>query len=335
MNAITRQENESMNTLPSIHLSTAALVMSDEALNRMMRVADMMATGRATVPKHLQGNSGDCLAVTMQAMQWGMNPFAVGQKTHVVNGALGYEAQLVNAVVQASGAIDGRFHYEYEGKSPAVSCRVGAILRGEKEVTWGEWLNESSVTTKNSPLWKTNPKQQLGYLQVKNWARAYTPGAILGVYTPDELEDTLPRDMGTAEVVSLWTPEQITAADEAASKGAKVYVAFWKALDADTQKKLAGTKEHDGFKLQAQRADEARTVDTKPVVTPSAATDPSTGELVTTPADVRKRMEDAKSEDALYVAMDWSNAMSEADQAAHLPELEALFNTRLAAIRGA
>ena len=40
-----------------------------------------------------------------------MNPFAVAQKTHVVNGSLGYEAQLVNAVVQASGAIDGRFHY--------------------------------------------------------------------------------------------------------------------------------------------------------------------------------------------------------------------------------
>ena len=160
MNQITRQEHDVMNTLPTIRLSTAALIMSDEALNRMMRVADMMATGRATVPKHLQGNPGDCLAVTMQAMQWGMNPFAVGQKTHVVNGALGYEAQLVNAVVQASGAIDGHFHYEYEGKSPAMSCRVGAILSGEKAITWGEWLNESSVTTKNSPLWKTNPKQQ-------------------------------------------------------------------------------------------------------------------------------------------------------------------------------
>jgi hypothetical protein len=37
----------------------------------------------------------------MQAAQWGMNPFAVAQKTHVVNGTLGYEAQLVNAVVSS------------------------------------------------------------------------------------------------------------------------------------------------------------------------------------------------------------------------------------------
>lgn len=337
MNTTIRSELQSVEVAPASRMSSAALVMSDESLNRVLRVAEMMATGRATVPKHLQGSAGDCLAVAMQAMEWGMNPFAVGQKTHIVNGALGYEAQLVNAVVQASGAIVGRFHYEYEGKSPTASCRVGAILRGEEEITWGEWLNEASVTTKNSPLWKTNPKQQLGYLQVKNWARAYTPGAILGVYTPDELEQSLPRDMGTAEVVSLWTPDQITAADEAAAKGAKAYVAFWKSLGADMQKKLAGTKEHEDFKTQAQRADAERTVDT-PVkaAAPAAAqaADEATGEIVTTVDDVRKRIEAAKNEDALYVALDWLNAVQQPEQDAARTELEAFFNTRLAAIRG-
>jgi hypothetical protein len=39
----------------------------------------------------------------------------VAQKTHLVNGVLGYEAQLVNAVISSSNAIVGRFHYEYEG----------------------------------------------------------------------------------------------------------------------------------------------------------------------------------------------------------------------------
>ena len=120
-----------------------------------------------------------------------MNPFAVAQKTHLVNGTLGYEAQLVNAVLEASGAIIGRFRYEYQGEGNGLKCRVGAIPRGESEVVWNEWLNISDVTTKNSPLWKTNPRQQMGYLQVKNWARAFKPGAILGVYTPDELE-TIP-----------------------------------------------------------------------------------------------------------------------------------------------
>ncbi|HDT4163366.1 TPA: recombinase RecT [Enterobacter hormaechei subsp. steigerwaltii] len=178
---------------PGATVGTAAAIFSPEGMDRLVRFATLMADSKATVPAHLAGKPADCLAVTMQAAQWGMNPFAVAQKTHIVNGTLGYEAQLVNAVVQNSGAIKGRFHYEYRGEGASLECRVGAVIRGEQDITWNEWLCISSITTKNSPLWKTNPKQQFGYLQVKNWARAHTPGAILGVYTPDELQETAPR----------------------------------------------------------------------------------------------------------------------------------------------
>jgi len=169
--------------------ATTDLILDNNTLDRIMVFADMMSKGVATVPKHLHKNPSDCAAVVMQAMQWKMNPYAVAQKTHLVNGTLGYEAQLVNAVIQNSGLVDSRFHYEYKGSVGSIECRVGAILKGESEVTWGSWLNEKSVTTKNSPLWKTNVPQQIGYLQVKNWARQYCPGAILGVYTNDELEE--------------------------------------------------------------------------------------------------------------------------------------------------
>lgn len=186
--------------------STMSMVLDVDTINSITRVAEIMASGKATVPAHLRGNVGDCFAVTMQSIQWKMNPHAVGQKTHLVNGVLGYEAQLVNAVVQNSGAITGRFHYEYRGEGNSLSCRVGAIPRGEKEVVWNEWLCIATVTTKNSPLWKTNPPQQLGYLQVKNWARAYTPGAILGVYTPDELENRPAEVDVTQSTVEVLQP---------------------------------------------------------------------------------------------------------------------------------
>lgn len=167
-------------------------LMVGDNLDRLERIAERMAAGKMTVPEYLRGSPGDCMAIAMQAMLWGMDPFAVAQKTHIVSGRLGYEAQLVNAVVQASGAIRGAFHYEYRGDGATLECRVGAVQRGQTDVTWGEWLYMANVQVKNSPLWKVNPKQQLGYLQVKNWARAYCPGAILGVYTTDELEDLAP-----------------------------------------------------------------------------------------------------------------------------------------------
>lgn len=197
MNNETQNSGE-LAVLDSSTIGSTAMMFGGGNLERAMQVAEAMASAKVSVPNHLRGSSGDCLAIVMQAAQWGMNPFAVAQKTHLVNGALGYEAQLVNAVIQASGAIVGRFHYEYSGEGDQVSCRVGAIIRGENTITWGEWLLAKHVTTKNSPLWKTNPKQQLGYLQVKNWARQYCPGAILGVYTDDEL-DSAPRDMGTLD----------------------------------------------------------------------------------------------------------------------------------------
>lgn len=161
---------------------------TDGAFDRISRVAEMMASSKCTIPAHLQGSPSDCFAICMQAYQWQMNPYVVAQKTMIINGKLGYEAQLINAVVSASGAIVGVFHYEYRGDGMALECRVGAIPRGYDQIVWGEWLKFADVTIKNSPLWKTNPKQQLGYLQVKNWARLYAPATMLGVYSVDELE---------------------------------------------------------------------------------------------------------------------------------------------------
>lgn len=43
------------------------------------------------------------------------------------------------------------------------------------------------VTVRNSPVWKSDPRQQIAYLAVKRWSRLYCPDVILGVYTPDEL----------------------------------------------------------------------------------------------------------------------------------------------------
>lgn len=184
-----------------------AILFKDMA--EIMHGAELMAGAKNVVPAHLLGNPGGCMAIIMQAQRWGFDAFAVAQKTHVVNGNLGYEAQLVNAVIQSSGMISGRFHYEYKGEGASLSCRVGATIKGESAITWGEWLSFTDVTTKNSPLWKTNPRQQLGYLQVKNWGRLYCPGAILGVYSADELEDLPPapeRDITPGETRTVGDP---------------------------------------------------------------------------------------------------------------------------------
>lgn len=173
-----------------------SLILFDPA---RMRALDDFAKGMSesiiTLPKHLQGKPSDCKAITLQAMRWRMDPYVVASKTNVINGNLGYEAQLVVAVLKTSGAVKGRPHYEYKGTGQQLECRAGFVPAGEDEIVWTEWLMLSSVKVKNSPLWQTNPPQQFGYLQARNWARLYAPEALLGVYTTDELQvaDTAPK----------------------------------------------------------------------------------------------------------------------------------------------
>lgn len=195
------------NQQQSAVMNNSSLLFNSDSLDRIIRFAELMASGTATVPKHLQNKPSDCLAITMQASRWGMDPFVVGQKTHLINGTLGYEAQLVNAVITSSNVVTGRFHYEYGGDwekivgkkdqrdEAGLYIRVGAVLRGEKQITWGEPVYLADVQTRNSPLWKTMPKQQIAYLAVKYWSRLYCPEVIMGVYTPDELEERAVKDI--------------------------------------------------------------------------------------------------------------------------------------------
>ena len=179
-----------------------ASVMSDDQLfDRMYRLSEVMASSKITVPKHLQGNAGDCMAIVMQAAQWKMNPFAVAQKTHIVSGNIGYEAQLIAAVINSSGVISDRFVFEWSGDwakllgndgekelERTLTVKVSATISGEAEPRALE-VAMSQATVRNSPLWKSDPKQQLAYLAQKKWARLFAPDVILGVYSNDEFED--------------------------------------------------------------------------------------------------------------------------------------------------
>ena len=106
---------ESGQSLPALGSSTTELLLRGDSLDRMFKVAEFMASSKTTLPAHFRGNPADCLAVVMQSMQWDMNPFAVAQKTHLVNGVLGYEAQLVNAVITSRAPVTGRLEYEWFG----------------------------------------------------------------------------------------------------------------------------------------------------------------------------------------------------------------------------
>jgi hypothetical protein len=252
MNIVTA-EQQTPNTI-----SASNAVFNVQALGQLTAFAELMAQSAVTVPKHLAGKPADCMAIVMQAMQWGMNPYAVAQKTHLVNGVLGYEAQLVNAVISSSSAIVGRFHYEYGGDWEKIAgqkdgrdefglfIRVGAVLRGEAEITWGEPIYLADITTRNSPLWKTAPKQQIAYLAVKYWARLYCPEVIMGVYSPDEVEPRAEKEINPAPgrvSLSEISSDNVTTTHSAQESAANI-----DALADEFRDRIEAAEDVDGAK---------------------------------------------------------------------------------------
>jgi hypothetical protein len=217
-------QNE-LQTAKSVELAVISpfdVMFDDNKFLRLEKISTLMASGRSTIPKHLQGNVGDCFAITMQAFRWGIDPYAAAQKTHLINGVIGYEAQLVNAVIIKNAPITGRPNFEWfgpwekiigkfkqvesskkdeQGKpktyivpdwntndEKGLGVRVSATIKGEDQPRVLELLL-TQVRTRNSTLWTEDPKQQIAYLAIKRWSRLHTPDVIMGVYTPDELDD--------------------------------------------------------------------------------------------------------------------------------------------------
>ncbi|ECI8026656.1 enterohemolysin [Salmonella enterica subsp. enterica serovar Ramatgan] len=221
-------------------IDNVSILTNGDLFDRLRALSDVMANSGSFVPEHYRGKPDACMAVVMQAARWGMDPFAVAQKTFIVgnSGMLGYEAQLVNAVINTMAPTKDRIHFEWFGAweniigrfvkktsgrgneyiapnwdlkdEDGVGVRAWATLKGETEPR-ELVLMLSQAQVRNSTLWASDPRQQLAYLAVKRWARLYCPDVILGVYTPDELEE---REEKVINPVSSNSPHNTVIEDK-------------------------------------------------------------------------------------------------------------------------
>ena len=260
-----------------------------DALERIERFAQLMASARVSLPKELQDNPGDCLAIALQAAAWQMNPFAVAQKSYIIKGKIGYEAQLVNAIITRHAPIQGRLQFDYSdgwekvlghfrmvkgqhGDYPVSSwqpedeqglwCQVSATLVDEQQPRIVR-VQLVQAQPRQSTQWATDPKQQLAYVTLKRWARLHCPDVILGIYTPDEMAAREPdeKDVTPLKAALDKQGDKLTARKEREQPSAGT------ATDRPDGQKLTGTKttpenthtEHTESDTDAQnRADRIR-----------------------------------------------------------------------------
>lgn len=174
-----------------------------QSMGEAMQFATMMARSNFVAP-HLRGNEADCLAIVLVSMRWGMDPFAVANKTYFTKEGAppAFEAQLVNAVVNTSGALARPLRVEFSGQGEQLRCIVTGFLRADPTFPQQVTQHIARIRTRHSPLWKDHPEQQLEYYTKRAWARAKTPEVLLGVYTPEELAE-IPEEQRTALPIDM------------------------------------------------------------------------------------------------------------------------------------
>lgn len=205
-----------------------------------------------------------------------------------------------------------------------------------------EYFDE--VCRANAAPWQSHPKRMHRHKALIQCARlAFGFG---GIFDQDEAERIvegvapIPKNMGMVKTVERETPANLLQqAEAAAALGVAAYQAFF---GGDTPEKRQNRKllaaEHERLKAVAIAADNARTVDA-PAAAPQAKQAAPAGQPdadgVIQPAktfdDVLAMLCGAKTEDALYVAADWIDVITDAD-AKKL--LEGKFDERLVALRG-
>jgi hypothetical protein len=198
----------------------------------VMEFSKLLSLSGTAMPKHLRGNPGGCLAVTIQALEWRMSPISVANQSYEVSDKIAYMSQLIHAVVEARAPLQQRLRRRYEGEGGKRVCVVIGHFKGEVEPVEYRSPEFEKITPKNSPLWKTDPDQQQWYYSVRAFARAFCPDVLLGIYSEDELAD----GRGAPETAVDITPKPNVAKRLGGGKGSGFSAAH---VDAQTQPKAA------------------------------------------------------------------------------------------------
>lgn len=200
----------------------ASIYMDRGAFGQIQRIGAMLAASQL-VPVHLQRKAADCALIVAQAFRWRLDPLAVAQRTFVVSGKVGYEGQLIAALVNTSGRTTGNLRYAYSGEGAQRRVTVTARLSAEPEDrtvtgTVAAWA------TRNE-RWREDPDAMLRYRGAREWARAHMPEVLLGIVAEEELDviDTARQPDGSFVPVAsvVASPEErIKAAAQSAAPAA-------------------------------------------------------------------------------------------------------------------
>ena len=189
------------------------ILLCPQRFEMLQRAANLFAQSKL-VPEHFRGNVGGCFIVIQIAMGMKIDPFMLMQKTYVIGGKLGIEAQVAVALANQRGIFKFPLQYDFEEdvKNPErpIACTCTGILKVNdakisERLTWRE-VQAEGWDKKGGSKWTTIPRRMFKYRTALWLIRTYAPELLMGLSSVDELEDQ--------KVINI-TPEAPAAATAA------------------------------------------------------------------------------------------------------------------------
>ncbi len=185
------------------------MLFDSARFNQAQRVAKLFSESKL-VPDHFRGSAASVFVALHMAMRMNLDPMMVMQKTYIIAGKPGMEAQLMIALVNARGPFTGPIQWEFAGEGESRQCTAYAThkITGERcefPLTW-KMVKAEGWAGKSGSKWITIPDLMFRYRSATYLARLYCPEVLMGLSTVDELKDVngdvidVTPDMSTPQI---------------------------------------------------------------------------------------------------------------------------------------
>jgi hypothetical protein len=179
-------------------------------MSQLITVNDIQTMAVAVVKSQLFGMKTveQATALMLIAQAEGYHPALAARDYHIIQGRPTLKAETMMARFQQQGGkVDWKTLSDEE-----VTATFSHPSGGSATITWTfDQARKAGLTGKDN--WKNYPRAMLRARVVSEGIRTVFPGVVLGVYTPEEVQDipTTPksRDMGTVDVVEAVEEEKV------------------------------------------------------------------------------------------------------------------------------
>ena len=178
-------------------------------MSNIVPLADIQQMAEVAAKSRMFGfkNSEEAMAIMLLCQAENLHPAIAMRDFHIIQGRPALKADAMLARFQQAGGSVQWKDYTDEKVTGVFSHPSGGSL----EVSWS-LAQAKSIGIANKDNWRNYPRAMLRARCVSEGIRSVYPGCVVGVYTPEEIQDFKPYkpiDMGIAERVEDTQPSEV------------------------------------------------------------------------------------------------------------------------------